>query len=83
MRGGGLFRVAVLEAGAGGEPVSLPVTSVLAIVTATFCAGVDPDGLPCGNHLSARCVHVTVGTWRGSEHRGDVTTTSSNWTKLN
>lgn len=63
--GGRLFGVTVFEAGAGGETVSLPVASVLAIVTAALCAGVDPSGLPRGNHLSARCIHVAVGTWRG------------------
>lgn len=71
------FGVTVFEAGAGGETVSLPVASVLAIVTAALCAGVDPSGLPRGNHLSARCIHVAVGTWRGVEHRGNVTKTTT------
>lgn len=51
--GGRLFRRAVFEAGTGGETVSLPVTGVLAIVTATLGAEVDPDGLSCRDHLAA------------------------------
>lgn len=62
---GRLFGVTVFEAGAGGQTVSLPVASVLAIVTAALCAGVDPSGLPRRNHLGARCIHVAVGTWGG------------------
>lgn len=49
----GLFRFTVLEAGTGGETVSLPVAGVLAVVTAALGAGVHPDGLSCRNHLTA------------------------------
>lgn len=51
--GGWLFRSTVSKAGTGGKTVSLPVASILAIVTATLGAGVDPDGLSCRNHLAA------------------------------
>lgn len=51
--GGRLVRFTVSEAGTGGEAVSLPVTSILAVVTTTFGAGVNPDGLSCRNHFTA------------------------------
>lgn len=48
-----MLRCTVLEAGAGGETVPLPVAGILAVVTAALGAGVDPDGLSCGDHLAA------------------------------
>lgn len=55
-----LFNSTVFEAGTGGETVSLPVAGILAVVTATLGAGVDPERLPCRNHLTARCIDVAV-----------------------
>lgn len=51
--GGQFFWRAVFETGTGGKTVSLPVAGILAVVTATLGAGVDPDGLSCRNHLTA------------------------------
>ena len=65
-----MFRRTVFEAGAGGEAVSLPEAGILAIVTAALCAGVDPDGLSCRNHLAAGCIHVAVRTCRERNSRG-------------
>lgn len=47
------MRFTVSEAGTGGEAVSLPVTSILAVMTTTLGAGVNPDGLSCRNHFTA------------------------------
>lgn len=61
---GHLLRCTVLKTGAGGKTVPLPVASILAIVTTTLGAGVDPDGLSCRNHLAARCIDIAIRTWR-------------------
>lgn len=69
---GYLLRCTVLKARAGGKSVPLPVASILAIVTATLGAGVDPDGVSCRNHLAARCIDIAVRTWRKMNKKDDV-----------
>lgn len=72
--GSNLFRRTIFEAGAGGETVSLPVASVLAIVTTTLGAGVHPGGLSCRNHMAAWRINVAVRTWTEMNNNGDVST---------
>lgn len=62
--------VTVFYGGAGGKTIPLPIAGVLANMTAALCAGVNPSGLASWNHLSARFIHVAVGTWTGLEHSG-------------
>lgn len=62
--GGRPFRRTVFEARAGGQAISLPVASVLAVVAATLGAGVHPHRLSCLNHLAAWRIDVAVRTWR-------------------
>lgn len=62
--GGHLFGLAVFESGAGSQTVSLPITSVLAIMAATLGAGVHPHWLSCWNDLAAWRIYVAVWTWR-------------------
>lgn len=61
-RGGRRLRCAIFEAGAGGKTISLPVTGILAVVTATFGARIDPHRLSCRYYLTAGCISITVGT---------------------
>lgn len=73
-----LFRCTVFETWTGGETVSLPVASILTVVTTTLGAWVDPDGLSCRNHLGAWCIDVAVRTWREMSNRSSVTVGTTN-----
>lgn len=59
---GGLFWGAVLEPGAGGYAIALPVACVLTIMAPTFSARVHPDRVSSRDHLTPRVVHITVRT---------------------
>lgn len=78
-----LLRSTVFDAGAGGQAVSLPVAGILPIVAATLGAGVDPDGLPGRNHLSAWCINITVGTWKEKGNRDECDCRWTHTTNIN
>lgn len=49
----GLLGRAIFEAGAGGQPVALPVAGILAVMATTLGARVHPDWLAGSDHPTA------------------------------